>query len=83
MPELCKHHEGPDCPACPRKPLPESPFDPWEGTHYIKAEDWGDYCDATAEAETERRYERWLEDGGPHAEQIAWEAREDERRAWR
>lgn len=33
--------------------------------------------EARAEAETERAYERWLEDGGAHSEIIAWENEQD------
>ncbi len=36
---------------------------------------------AKAEWEGEARYERWLENGGAHAEVISWEAQEDDRRA--
>lgn len=42
-----------------------------------------DYRDAVEnEFDADAAYERWLEDGGPHAAQIRWEHEMDERRAY-
>ena len=49
-------------------------LDDWAQEQYEEAQ-------AKAEYEAEQRYERWLEDGGVYADQIAWENQEDERRA--
>jgi hypothetical protein len=35
------------------------------------------YAECRAEQEAEAGYERWLEDGGPHAAQIQWENEQD------
>lgn len=39
------------------------------------------HAEQEAELAVEARYERWLEDGGPHAEVIAWEHEQDMLRA--
>ena len=33
-----------------------------------------------AEIEAEMGYERWLEDGGPHADRLAWEQQQEDQR---
>ena len=40
-----------------------------------------DAAQAQAEWEAEQRYEAWLENGGAHADVIAWEHQQDELRA--
>jgi hypothetical protein len=39
------------------------------------------HAEALAEYLAEVRYERWLEDGGAHADQIQWEHEQDRLRA--
>lgn len=43
--------------------------------------EWEEDMEFLGEVEMDRRYERWLENGGRYGEQISWETQEEERMA--